>query len=121
MCTQRFFGSVSLFKGLGERDLDHVASVFRLITLEAGGVLCREGERVDYLYLVKRGNLRLLKAFIPLPQTRQQHQQQTEQAEKQVGEDATQRTHGSVPSAPAPANALSDRRICVKLIVNRYI
>lgn len=66
--TQRFFRSVSLFKGLGERDLDRLVSAFQLMTLEAGDVLCREGERVDHVYLVQRGNLRLLKAFLPLPQ-----------------------------------------------------
>ncbi|CAB1104214.1 unnamed protein product [Ectocarpus sp. CCAP 1310/34] len=64
---KNFFRSVSLFKGLGERDLDRLVSVFHHTTLEAGDVLCREGERVDYLYLVQRGNLRLLKAFVPLP------------------------------------------------------
>ncbi|CAM9378300.1 unnamed protein product [Ectocarpus sp. 12 AP-2014] len=64
---KNFFRSVSLFKGLGERDLDRLVSVFHHTMLEAGDVLCREGERVDYLYLVQRGNLRLLKAFVPLP------------------------------------------------------
>ncbi|CAM9178272.1 unnamed protein product [Ectocarpus fasciculatus] len=64
---KNFFRSVSLFKGLGDRDLDRLVSVFHHTTLEAGDVLCREGERVDYLYLVQRGNLRLLKAFVPLP------------------------------------------------------
>lgn len=58
---------MSLFKGLGERDLDRLISVFHHTTLESGDVLCREGERVDYLYLVQRGSLRLLKAFVPLP------------------------------------------------------
>lgn len=65
---QSFFRSVSLFKGLGERDLDRLTSVFQPLTLEAGDVLCREGERLDYLYLVQRGNLSLLKAFLPLPE-----------------------------------------------------
>ncbi|CAM9301453.1 unnamed protein product, partial [Scytosiphon promiscuus] len=63
-----FFKSVSLFKGLGERDLDRLTSAFQPVTLEAGDVLCREGERLDYLYLIQRGSLSLLKAFLPLPE-----------------------------------------------------
>eukprot|EP00752_Nemacystus_decipiens_P007240 g6481.t1 len=84
-----FFRSVSLFGGLGERDLDRLAAAFQLVTLEAGDVLCREGERVDHIYLVQRGNLRLLKAFLPLPQG-----QARDRPEEGMGTEVEQETKG---------------------------
>lgn len=76
---------MSLFKGLGERDLDRLTSAFQHITLEEGDVLCREGERLDYLYLVQRGTLGLLKAFLPLPEADGDGDQQ-ERAEQGKGD-----------------------------------
>lgn len=63
--NQNFFRSVSLFRGLKDKDLCRLTAVFRQIAIPAGHVLCQEGRRVDYIYLIKRGTCRVLKAFVP--------------------------------------------------------
>ncbi|CAM9471542.1 unnamed protein product [Choristocarpus tenellus] len=63
--TKVFFRSVSLFCNLSDMEVERLMVLFRHITLGVNEILCKEGDKLDYLYLVKRGHCRVLKAFIP--------------------------------------------------------
>lgn len=50
---------------LCDGDLNRLEGLFTCVSLTENQVLCREGTRADHIYVVKRGFLRLLKAFFP--------------------------------------------------------
>lgn len=89
--SQEFFRSVSLFQALGENDIDRLASAFREKTVEAGKVICTEGQRVDQVFLIKRGSCRLLKAFLP-----RRGGGNREEGEEDCGETKRKNTTGTV-------------------------
>lgn len=54
-----------VFSTLIDEDLNTLETLFTTITLDDNQVLCKEGSRVDHVYVVKRGFLRVFKAFLP--------------------------------------------------------
>lgn len=54
-----------MFSTLTDEDLNTLETLFTTITLDDNQLLCKEGSRVDHVYVVKRGFLRVLKAFLP--------------------------------------------------------
>lgn len=54
-----------MFSTLADEDLNTLEALFTTITLDDNQVLCKEGSRVDHVYVVKRGFLRIFKAFLP--------------------------------------------------------
>ena len=58
--TILFLKDVALFEALSNQQLVEVARLAEKIDLPAGHVLFREGDPVDYLYLVRKGKLRVI-------------------------------------------------------------
>lgn len=90
---------------MGESDLDHLTSVFQLIKLKAGDVLCREGNRVENLYLVKRGNCRLLKAFLPLEED--EKNEKNEELDTQKDDDVANKEDEKQHRAGSPVASIA--------------
>ncbi|CAB1116305.1 unnamed protein product [Ectocarpus sp. CCAP 1310/34] len=70
VCAERvakkaFLKCSAVFSTLNDDDLNTVETLFTAITLHDNQVICMEGSRVDHVYVVKRGFLRILKAFLP--------------------------------------------------------
>lgn len=62
---QAFLKCSTVFSTLDDDDLNTVETLFTTATLRDNQVICKEGSRVDHVYVVKRGFLRVLKAFLP--------------------------------------------------------
>ncbi|CAM9831930.1 unnamed protein product [Ectocarpus sp. 13 AM-2016] len=70
VCAERvakkaFLKCSAVFSTLDDDDLNTVEMLFTAVTLRDNQVICKEGSRVDHVYVVKRGFLRILKAFLP--------------------------------------------------------
>src|SRR4051812_33550481 len=57
-----FLKKVPLFAGLSDADLDHLCEVAQEVQLPAGDVLFNEGDIGDKAYIIKSGQLEILKA-----------------------------------------------------------
>ena len=64
-CTASELGSVSLFEGLPEAALRRLATTTTRVTIEAGGVLFREGEAGRDVFVVTSGRLEVVSAARP--------------------------------------------------------
>ncbi|CAM9148492.1 unnamed protein product [Hapterophycus canaliculatus] len=69
IAKKEFLKCSPVFSSLSDDALNTLEALFTTATLEDKQVLCKEGSRVDHVYVVKRGFLRLLKAFIPKEDT----------------------------------------------------
>ncbi|CAM9912064.1 unnamed protein product [Ectocarpus fasciculatus] len=65
VAKKAFLKCSTVFSTLDDDDLNTVETLFTTATLHDNQVLCKEGSRVDHVYVVKRGFLRVLKAFLP--------------------------------------------------------
>ncbi|CAM9180267.1 unnamed protein product [Ectocarpus sp. 8 AP-2014] len=70
VCAERvakkaFLKCSAVFSTLDDDDLNTVETLFTTATLHDNQVICKEGSHVDHVYVVKRGFLRILKAFLP--------------------------------------------------------
>ncbi|CAN0082301.1 unnamed protein product [Scytosiphon promiscuus] len=65
IAKKEFLKCSPVFSTLSDDALNTLEALFTTATLDNNQVLCKEGSRVDHVYVVKRGFLRLLKAFIP--------------------------------------------------------
>ncbi|HYN21314.1 MAG TPA: cyclic nucleotide-binding and patatin-like phospholipase domain-containing protein, partial [Thermoanaerobaculia bacterium] len=59
--VRTFLGSVSLFKELGEADLDEIGGRLEWILVPGGHIVCRQGDEGDGLYLVASGRLAIVR------------------------------------------------------------
>lgn len=63
---QEFLKRNSVFSTLADDELNTLEPLFTTITLDDNQVLCKEGSRADHVYVVRRGFLRVYKAFLPM-------------------------------------------------------
>lgn len=61
MQNHEFLSQVSLFEGMSHTDIHAIEAVLEEITLEPGEVLFREGDQGGHAYIIKEGELEILK------------------------------------------------------------
>jgi serine phosphatase RsbU (regulator of sigma subunit) len=54
---------IPLFSSLAEADLAHLATILRPREVEAGEMICREGQRGDRMYIILAGQVQILKTL----------------------------------------------------------
>lgn len=63
--AQEFLKCNPVFSTLADNDLNTLEALFTTTTLDDNQVLFEEGSRADHVYVVRRGFLRVFKAFLP--------------------------------------------------------
>lgn len=64
--AQEFLKCNPVFSTLADAELNKLEALFTTIKLDDNQLLCEEGSRADHVYVVKRGFLRVFKAFLPI-------------------------------------------------------